>query len=559
MNNIRGLVVMVLAVTLLGGCMTAEERAAIERQRQEQIAQREKERQERLAQEERERKERLAQEERERKERLAQEERERKERHAQLQAQEKERLEKEAQEAADKEWNDLAQKSYKNALDGKCKDIKNWVMIVSDEAKRTVENFAEEFMPNAFARYEKARDKALEIQQTFNEEFPSSVSRNADTYMMYTKVLERLAKARMEYYRAHQEIAHYYFEHKCGIVMSEELAKVDAKPIRILIRKFDLEEVKFFEKIKTLDAKQDEFAAKFMPQTYTQYQGWCKDYAQTEKLDREIFEERRKIDAFIDESFAACVYKLQMLAAHINRLIATYEDLYIQHRVGDKDADQLAKLDADMAQSHKTFVEHAPNMMRSAVTDLSSLFSFGMVSVPGRNIKIGETEVTQFQWVMVMGKNPSKYKGVANPVENVSWKDCQVFIKKLNIICGAAYRLPLESEWEYACRAGSTGDWGKRRNGEEGPLGAMGWYDENRKRFLGAHPVAQKEPNAWGVYDMHGNVWEWCEDRYDIWYRVCRGGGYNNIADNCSASRRGGGYPDFRGCDSSIGFRLVAD
>jgi formylglycine-generating enzyme required for sulfatase activity len=165
---------------------------------------------------------------------------------------------------------------------------------------------------------------------------------------------------------------------------------------------------------------------------------------------------------------------------------------------------------------------------------------------------LGQYEVTQEQWEKVAGSNPSYHKGPKLPVESVSWDDCQSFLAKLQEkVPGQKFALPTEAQWEYACRAGSTGDYcfGDRDAG----LGEYGWYSSNSGNQT--HPVGGKKPNAWGLYDMHGNVWEWCSDAYGAYSseavsdptgassgnrnRVLRGGDWSNAPDNLRSVKRG--------------------
>ncbi|NQT39791.1 MAG: formylglycine-generating enzyme family protein, partial [Planctomycetes bacterium] len=126
---------------------------------------------------------------------------------------------------------------------------------------------------------------------------------------------------------------------------------------------------------------------------------------------------------------------------------------------------------------------------------------------------LGKYEVTQEQWEAVMGSNPSNFKGAKNPVEQVSWDNCQQFLVKLNAKSGGQggkFVLPTEAQWEYACRAGSTGKF--CFGDDEKQLGEYAWYGENSGSKT--HPVGEKKPNTFGLHDMHGNVWEWCHDWY---------------------------------------------
>ncbi len=195
---------------------------------------------------------------------------------------------------------------------------------------------------------------------------------------------------------------------------------------------------------------------------------------------------------------------------------------------------------------------------------------------------IQTTEVTQAQWQAVMGSMPSFFSGCGDdcPVENVSWNDVNAFIDTLNTLEEGVYRLPTEAEWEYAARAGSTtafesGD--PVTNFDDIPddvcledenLDVLGWYCNNADNST--HPVARKSPNNWGLYDMHGNVWEWCRDWYGAYpkgwvanpigptngsARVIRGGGYMDLLQNCRSAFRYQGSPESHG--DGGGFRLV--
>ena len=178
---------------------------------------------------------------------------------------------------------------------------------------------------------------------------------------------------------------------------------------------------------------------------------------------------------------------------------------------------------------------------------------------------IGRTEVTQALWKAVMGSNPSNHKGDNLPVENVSWYDCQVFIQKLNQLTGKQFRLPTEAEWEYAARGGRKSR-GYKYAGSNN-IGSVAWYGGNSG---GTHLVATKQANELGVYDMSGNVWEWCSDWYGYYYywsssqsdpqgpssglfRVNRGGCYNS-AEACRVSVRSGDYRGGR--RDNLGLRL---
>jgi formylglycine-generating enzyme required for sulfatase activity len=178
------------------------------------------------------------------------------------------------------------------------------------------------------------------------------------------------------------------------------------------------------------------------------------------------------------------------------------------------------------------------------------------------SFRMGKYEVTQAQYRAVMGTNPSHFKDCdACPVENVSWDDAQAYLVKLNQMTGKTYRLPTEAEWEFAARVGNS-----YRYAGSDDLNSVAWHDSSSK----THPVGEKQANGFGLYDMSGNVWEWCGDYFGGYNsesqsnpigaasgsnRVYRGGGWFSVAQHCRVSIRSYDTPTYRFAD--LGFRVV--
>ena len=178
---------------------------------------------------------------------------------------------------------------------------------------------------------------------------------------------------------------------------------------------------------------------------------------------------------------------------------------------------------------------------------------------------IGKYEVTQELWEAVMVSNPCRFKGPRKPVDSVSWDDCQEFIRKLNSLTGKNFKLPTEAQWEYAARGGKKSR-GYKYSGSNS-INDVAWYEDNSEGKT--HDVGTRIPNELGLYDMSGNVWEWCNDWYGSYdsssqtdpigpsggsSRVHRGGGWSFSARNCNVSIRDCNSPDNR--YSLLGFRL---
>ncbi|MDG2222706.1 MAG: SUMF1/EgtB/PvdO family nonheme iron enzyme, partial [Rubripirellula sp.] len=200
---------------------------------------------------------------------------------------------------------------------------------------------------------------------------------------------------------------------------------------------------------------------------------------------------------------------------------------------------------------------------------------------------LGIYAVTDEQYSQVMSRNPSRFKGPQNPVESVSWDDAVEFCRKLSVsptekTADRVYRLPTEAEWEYACRAGTTTKYSF--GGDESQLGEYAWLEDNSMfpkpggfwsnlltpSIKHHHPVGGKKPNPWGLYDMHGNVWEWCSDWYGNYpsgtttdttgpaqgsFRVFRGGSWSDAAEFCRSAFRSRSKPSRRLSD--LGFRVA--
>lgn len=190
-----------------------------------------------------------------------------------------------------------------------------------------------------------------------------------------------------------------------------------------------------------------------------------------------------------------------------------------------------------------SFLMGTPDSVRSAPNDSSNDKEKPVRTLQMKSFSLGKYEVTQAEWVAIMGENPSESEGKDLPVDHVSWEMAQSFVEKLSKLTGKKYRLPSEAEWEYAARAGTSKEY--YDSDEIASLDAHAWFNANSDKE--AHAVGQKKPNRFGLYDMHGNVWEWTQDCWNPNYqgapatqtaweegncesRVNRGGSWFNVA-----------------------------
>lgn len=264
------------------------------------------------------------------------------------------------------------------------------------------------------------------------------------------------------------------------------------------------------------------------------------------------------------------------------RLKKEVEEKRIAEEKKRKEENRMAEVEGQVATSDREFTVKGISFKMIYVE--GGAFRMGATREQGKDAKydekpahlvtlssyhIGETPVTQALWKAVMRKNPSGNKGDNNlPVEQVSWYDCQEFIQKLNQLTGKMFRLPTEAEWEYAARGGKHRSPYKYAGSNS--MDEVAWCDDNRGD-VSTHPVKTKKPNALGIYDMSGNVCEWCQDWYTGYSgsaqtnpkgpskgsrRVMRGDGWRAFrTSHCRTSGRCNGRPDF--WNNDIGFRLA--
>jgi DNA-binding helix-hairpin-helix protein with protein kinase domain len=316
----------------------------------------------------------------------------------------------------------------------------------------------------------------------------------------------------------------------------------------------------------TLTAAAGWYFSVHLPAQHRQAEAWAK--VQSERLAKE------KADA--EARAKAMIARLETAVTGRDKFGA--EDVLAE-------LEALIPSDARMAALRKK-VAAIPGPKKKLTVDLGGTVTMELVLIRPGTFQMGEKQsahkvtltkafylgkclVTQEQWERVMGSNPSNFKRAKNPVETVSWDDCQTFIRKLGEkVPGQTFRLPTEAEWEYACRAGSTGEY--CYGDGEGGLGEYAWYDSNSGRTT--HPVGEKKPNAWGLYDMHGNVWEWCADWYGDYpngevtnptgpgsgqFRVLRGGSWRDNPGYCRSASRFRNSPVNR--NYNFGVRLCLD
>lgn len=462
-----------------------------------------------------------------------------------------------------------------------------WKSADEEAGEGLLEAFGTEYMPNAYAAYQKARATAKEREMTLKENFPNGRESDPTGGTTYQKVAKATAKAVFEMNRRHDELCHFYLMHKSGVITAAELAEKDGAPILVMLPKWD---GFYADKInlKELSEAERTFAAKHLPEINTACERLASLLADGRKTYGDLRADALKMDAGRSSDIMDTLYKrLCVIADTLNDVSDLIKQQKMLYDVEEASADDLAKLSQEKGSSLQNEAKrHAdPSHIRKL---MESKFNWEwrlppakqiirmLVPIPGQYFKIGLSEVTQGQWEGIMGNNPSKFKGEYFPVENVSWDDCQKFVETLNALedvksAGLVFRLPTRDEWEFACRAGATGDYCKLANGTEvtkDTLGSVAWFYHNSEMKYNdrgwtgtrnqTHAVGCKKPNAFGLFDMLGNVSEWTSTSkkdYAGRNRYVMGGNFDTIRieeyilEDMDKERKYDG----------VGFRVVAE
>lgn len=479
---------------------------------------------------------------------------------------------------AEAQWEEIVQASERLSLAPRMEGVDE------TQAEGLLEAFGTRYMPNAYAQYQEARTKALELEQLVKENFPQREESDPTGGTLYGKARKNLALAVARTFRRRDELCFFLLFHQAGIFSEEVLAKYDGRPISICLAPESSEWPDETPEADTaLPAEDATFAGKYLPEILAAYQRLCglfetgtKQYADMRKTALALGAPRARLEhAMLEDR----LWRICGALYQIKRDIAASR---LEHAIGETSAEKLTAEDQEFAANirqweqkmglkayvariaERLFVTLPGGAMMEMVWCTPGTFTMGSPEdEEGRDddeiqhqvtltkgFWLAKTEVTQKQWRSVMGNNPSRFKGDNLPVECVSWGDCQSFCKKTGM------RLPTEAEWEYACRAGSFGR-----------FAANGWINVGQ-----THPVGQKEPNGWGLCDMHGNVCEWCADCYGDYpnggvtdpkgassgsYRVRRGGSWNGGVDYCRSADRDYNSPS--STISYLGFRPAMD
>ena len=399
-----------------------------------------------------------------------------------------------------------------------------------------LEAFGTRHMPNAYALYQKTREKALERESVYKENFPKGRESDATGGVLYAKVGRSVAKAVAEMDRRHDELCHYYLLYKIGLITSDELSKTDSSPICIILpteedpsafKDYDIDR-------KSLTSAERTFEAKYLPAILSDYDYLANAFGEGKKTYSEIRSDIITMDAVRgNEILKRLALRLDMLRSNITPLVDIIKQQKLLHAVEEVTSEQLASIDekksGELQKVKKDCAVRAfmikaigeswdQVLLRSAYWSAPLVaLPFCMVEIPGKEYAICKFEVTDKLFWNVKKDGGSS----GSPVPcYASGKEVAEFVGRLNSLpevkdAGWVFRIPTSEEWVFACKAGAKGEYCRLADGREitwETLGEVAWYTcDGYHKLREAMPVGLKKPNAYGLYDMLGNKQEWCD------------------------------------------------
>lgn len=323
--------------------------------------------------------------------------------------------------------------------------------------------FGSKFMPNAYARFEKARDEAVALQQVVNEEFPEpwTIQSEDPRWSAFSKVLEKFSQVRTEYFLCHDELCFYWLLNKLGQYDVASFEKFDAQEqiSRFLPENSSCLEYEILP-VTQMDGKVGEFAVKYAPESFSVYQKMEQEHRTTHALLKEVLEQRRLMDDVrLSLAVTALVDKVNDLARELNALTRELLSWRLEHQTMVLSSEEVSARDAKMANLLKPFVDAIPNYIAAKIHGFQIIPDIDMIAIPGKSYRMQRTEVTLFQWMAVMDKGaiPNRFSNwkLNWPFELVAYHNDYAgdltgwseFNRELATVSGGnRYRLPTDAE-----------------------------------------------------------------------------------------------------------------
>lgn len=475
------------------------------------------------------------------------------------------------QAACDEYWNGLASninkhKKYKDREEY-LQAVKSQLLHDNNDGTVLLNEFASEYLPNTYSKYEKAREKSLEVEQNLNTIFIGEIDDRSPNWISYLTATEKYSKILVDELRIQNGISHIYFLHKVGALTDEKLAEFDnTEKMNFVHENFIVHSL-----VDNIVKKDNviEFAQKNMPETFALLETFEKEQNLTKRMFEDIMSDAQKLNYLKINSthivFLLVEYKYRELTNNYNLLMQEINDYQTKYLLLEITGGELATVDGNIGARYRKFSKNLPEYVKKGVLRRNCKFStidsilMSMVQIPSKDYLLSKFEVTQAQWYKIMENNPSSFSGWNLPVDNVTWNDSLEFIEKLNSLpevkkSGLVFRLPTQEEWEYAFFSDKTAKDYRYTSREEVQQTGWNWENSGGK----THPVGQKKPNPFGLYDMYGNAGEWLDskDQFGDVYFVAwnyAAWGLNNLT---LYSKPNGEYGHFR--EYKPGFRLAA-